>query len=37
MPLLDDLIEKIGVETDQPKRTAMIQQSIRLLQADLPT
>ena len=35
-PLLDDLIDKIGVETDQAKRAAMIQQSIKLLQADLP-
>ncbi len=36
-PALDDLIEKIGVETDQAKRTAMIEQSIVLLQTDMPT
>jgi peptide/nickel transport system substrate-binding protein len=36
-PVLDDLIEKIGTETDVPKRTAMINQSIEILQKDLPT
>ena len=36
-PTLDDLIEKIGVETDAPKRMAMIHQSIEILQTDLPT
>jgi peptide/nickel transport system substrate-binding protein len=36
-PALDDLIEKIGVETDQAKRMAMIQDSIRIVQKDLPT
>jgi peptide/nickel transport system substrate-binding protein len=36
-PELDDLIEKIGVETDQPKRDAMIHQAILILQHDLPT
>jgi peptide/nickel transport system substrate-binding protein len=36
-PALDALTEKIGVETDPAKRTSMIQDSIRLLQADVPT
>ncbi|HEY0424147.1 MAG TPA: ABC transporter substrate-binding protein [Rhodopila sp.] len=35
-PVLDDLIESIGVETDVVKRTAMIHQSIEILQKDLP-
>jgi peptide/nickel transport system substrate-binding protein len=35
-PTLDDLTAKIGVETDQAKRTAMIDQAIELLQQDLP-
>ncbi|HVY18364.1 MAG TPA: ABC transporter substrate-binding protein [Rhodopila sp.] len=36
-PSLDDLIEKIGVETDQSKRDGLINQSIEILQKDLPT
>lgn len=36
-PALDDLIEKIGVETDQKKRDGLINQSIQILQKDLPT
>ena len=36
-PTLDELTEKIGVETDMAKRNAMIQQSIEILQKDLPT
>jgi peptide/nickel transport system substrate-binding protein len=36
-PALDELTEKIGVETDQAKRAEMIHQSIGILQADLPT
>jgi peptide/nickel transport system substrate-binding protein len=34
--VLDSLIEKIGVETDQAKRNAMIDESIKMLQHDLP-
>lgn len=34
-PALDDLIEKIGVETDQAKRNDMIHQSIEILQKDV--
>jgi peptide/nickel transport system substrate-binding protein len=33
---MDSLIEKIGVETDQAKRNAMIDESIKILQHDLP-
>jgi peptide/nickel transport system substrate-binding protein len=36
-PALDLLIDKIGVETDQAQRNAMIQQSIEILQKDVPT
>jgi peptide/nickel transport system substrate-binding protein len=36
-PALDELTDKIGVETDQAKRNAMIDQSIEILQKDLPT
>ncbi|WP_428491343.1 ABC transporter substrate-binding protein [Rhodopila sp.] len=36
-PALDELTEKIGVETDEAKRNAMIHQSILILQKDLPT
>jgi peptide/nickel transport system substrate-binding protein len=36
-PALDDLIDTIGVETDQAKRMEMIRQSIQILQKDLPT
>jgi peptide/nickel transport system substrate-binding protein len=36
-PTLDLLIEKIGVETDQPERDTMIRQSIEILQKDLAT
>jgi peptide/nickel transport system substrate-binding protein len=36
-PILDDLTQKIGVETDPAKRTSMINQSIEILQKDLPT
>ena len=36
-PTLDLLIEKIGVETDQAGRNAMIAQSIEILQKDVPT
>ncbi|MFL5280929.1 MAG: ABC transporter substrate-binding protein [Rhodopila sp.] len=36
-PALDDLIGKIGVETDQAKRMALIRESIQILQTDLPT
>jgi peptide/nickel transport system substrate-binding protein len=35
-PELDGLIDRIGVETDQAKRSAMIQQSIEMLQKDVP-
>jgi peptide/nickel transport system substrate-binding protein len=34
---LDDLMEKIGVETDQTKRDGYINQTIEILQKDLPT
>ena len=34
---LDDLIEKIAVETDPAKRNGMLRQSIEILQKDLPT
>jgi peptide/nickel transport system substrate-binding protein len=33
-PTLDDLITQIGIETDQAKRTAMIDKSIEILQHD---
>jgi peptide/nickel transport system substrate-binding protein len=36
-PALDDLTNKIGVETDQAKRAAMIHQSIEMLQKDVAT
>ncbi|HEY3848782.1 MAG TPA: ABC transporter substrate-binding protein [Acetobacteraceae bacterium] len=36
-PALDDLIQKIGVETDQPKRDALIDDAANILQHDLPT
>ena len=36
-PALDELIEKIGVETDPAKRTSMIDESIKILQTNLPT
>ncbi|HEY4041425.1 MAG TPA: ABC transporter substrate-binding protein [Rhodopila sp.] len=36
-PALDTLIEKIGVETDQQARDAMISQSIKILQMDVAT
>ena len=36
-PTLDDLIEKIGVETDLVKRSLLIHQSIDILQQDVPT
>jgi peptide/nickel transport system substrate-binding protein len=36
-PALDDLIEKIGVETDQSKRYGLIDDAARILQHDLPT
>jgi peptide/nickel transport system substrate-binding protein len=36
-PVLDDLIDKIGVETDQAKRASMIHQSIEILQKDVAT
>jgi peptide/nickel transport system substrate-binding protein len=36
-PALDELTEKIGVETDPAKRLSMIHQSIEILQKDLPT
>jgi peptide/nickel transport system substrate-binding protein len=35
-PALDDLANKIGVETDQAKRNGMIEQAIEILQHDLP-
>ena len=35
-PALDDLIGKIGVETDQAKRNAMIADAAKILQHDLP-
>ena len=31
------MTEKIGIETDQAKRDAMINQSIEILQKDVPT
>ncbi|HQT78045.1 MAG: ABC transporter substrate-binding protein [Rhodospirillales bacterium 20-64-7] len=34
---LDTLIDRIGVETDQAKRDAMIHDAIRIVQRDLPT
>ncbi|HET6235560.1 MAG TPA: ABC transporter substrate-binding protein [Acetobacteraceae bacterium] len=34
-PTLDDLIEKIGVETDQAKRDAMIDQAAEIVQHDV--
>jgi peptide/nickel transport system substrate-binding protein len=36
-PALDDLIEKIGVETDQAKRNGLIDDAATILQHDLPT
>lgn len=36
-PALDDLIEKIGVETDRTKRDGLIDDAARVLQHDLPT
>jgi peptide/nickel transport system substrate-binding protein len=36
-PELDALIEKIGVETDQAKRTSMIHEANALVQEDMPT
>lgn len=36
-PVLDDLISKIGVETDQAKRTALINQAIQFEQKEIPT
>jgi peptide/nickel transport system substrate-binding protein len=36
-PKLDDLIEKIGVESEQSRRDAMIDDAARILQNDLPT
>jgi peptide/nickel transport system substrate-binding protein len=35
-PELDTLIDKIGVETDQAKRNAMISETVKILQHDLP-
>jgi peptide/nickel transport system substrate-binding protein len=35
-PTLDDMITKIGVETDQAKRNAMIDDAAKILQHDLP-
>jgi peptide/nickel transport system substrate-binding protein len=34
-PALDDLIDKIGVETDQAKRNAMIDQAAQIVQMDV--
>jgi peptide/nickel transport system substrate-binding protein len=36
-PVLDDLIDKIGVETDQAKRNGMIDQAAEILLQDQPT
>jgi peptide/nickel transport system substrate-binding protein len=36
-PTLDDLIEKIGSESDEAKRNALIDQAAQLVQKDLPT
>jgi peptide/nickel transport system substrate-binding protein len=36
-PTLDELTEKIGIETDQAKRDDMIHQSIEILQREVPT
>jgi peptide/nickel transport system substrate-binding protein len=36
-PALDDLIEKIGVETDRARRNEMIDTAAEILQHDLPT
>ena len=35
-PAMDSLIDQIGVETDQAKRDAMISESVKILQHDLP-
>jgi peptide/nickel transport system substrate-binding protein len=35
-PQLDTLIDQIGVETDQAKRNAMIGETVKILQHDLP-
>ena len=35
-PAMDALIDKIGVETDQAKRNAMISEAAKILQHDLP-
>ena len=35
-PGMDDLINKIAVESDQVKRNAMIDDAARMLQQDLP-
>src|SRR6202012_4335341 len=36
-PALDSLIDRIGVETDQAKRMAMIHQAIEMVQKDVAT
>lgn len=36
-PALDDLVAKIGIETDPARRNEMIHQTIEILQHDLPT
>jgi peptide/nickel transport system substrate-binding protein len=36
-PAFDDLVEKIGVESDQTKRYGLIDDATRILQHDLPT
>jgi peptide/nickel transport system substrate-binding protein len=35
-PAMDSLIDQIGIETDQAKRDAMISESVKILQHDLP-
>jgi peptide/nickel transport system substrate-binding protein len=35
-PEMDTLIDRIGVETDQAKRNAMIDETVKILQHDLP-
>jgi peptide/nickel transport system substrate-binding protein len=36
-PVLDDLIQKIGEETDEAKRNGLIDDAAKILQTDLPT
>jgi len=35
-PAMDDLVDRIGVESDQTKRNAMIKETVKILQHELP-